>query len=37
LRERGIQFDECQSAVKTATIDQLIDLLVQEKTKAVWH
>lgn len=37
LRERGIQFDECQSAVKTATIDQLVDLLIQENTKAVWH
>ena len=37
LRERGIQSDECQSAVKTASIDQLVDLLVQENTKAVWH
>ncbi len=37
LRERGIQLDECQGAVKTASIDQLVDLLVQENTKAVWH
>ena len=37
LRERGIQSDECQSAIKTAGIDQLVDLLVQENTKAVWH
>jgi predicted peroxiredoxin len=37
LRERGIQSDECQSAVKTASVDELVDLLVQENTKAVWH
>ncbi len=37
LRERGIQADECQGAVKTASIDQLVDLLVQENTKAIWH
>ena len=37
LRERGIQSDECQSAIKTASIDQLVDLIVQENTKAVWH
>ena len=37
LRERGIQSDECQASVKTAGIDQLVDLIVQENTKAVWH
>ena len=37
LRERGIQSDECQSAVKPASIEQLVDLLVQDNTKAVWH
>jgi predicted peroxiredoxin len=37
LRERGIQSDECQSPVKAAGIDQLVDLIVQENTKAVWH
>ena len=37
LRERGIQSDECQSAVRASSIDQLVDLLVQENTKAVWH
>ena len=37
LRERGIQSDECQNAMKTASIDQLVDLLVQENTKAIWH
>ena len=37
LRERGIQSDECQNPITTASIDQLVDLLVQENTKAVWH
>ncbi len=37
LRERGIQSDECQSAIKSASIDQLVDLIVQDHTKAVWH
>ena len=37
LRERGVQSDEWQPTVKTASIDQLVDLLVQEDTKAVWH
>ena len=37
LRERGIQSDECQTSVKAASIDQLVDLIVQENTKAVWH
>lgn len=37
LRERGIQSDECQNAIKPTSIDQLVDLLVQENTKAVWH
>ena len=37
LRERGIQSDECPDAVKTSNIDQLVDLIAQENTKAVWH
>jgi sulfur transfer complex TusBCD TusB component (DsrH family) len=37
LRERGIELEECQGTVKTASIDQLVDLLVQENTKAIWH
>lgn len=37
LRERAIQSDESHAAVKTASIDQLVDLLVQDNTKAVWH
>lgn len=37
LRERAVHSEECQSAIKTAGIDQLIDLLVEENTKAIWH
>ena len=37
LRERNVQADEYQPAIKTASIDQLVDLLVQENTKAIWH
>ena len=37
MKERGIQSEECQTAVKTSSIDQLVDLLVQQNTKAVWH
>lgn len=37
LRERGIQFDECRANVRIAPIDQLVDLVVHENTKAIWH
>ena len=37
LRERGIQSDEWQTPVKAASIDQLVGLIVQDNTKAVWH
>ena len=37
LRERGIQSDECPANVKTARIDQLVDLFLGEDTKAMWH
>ena len=37
VRERGIQSDEFQTSVKAASIDQLVDLIVQENTKAIWH
>ena len=37
LTERGIQAEECQSAMKIASIEQLVDLLIQENTRAVWH
>ena len=37
LRERGIRFDECRTNIRIASIDQLVDLVVQENTKAIWH
>ncbi len=37
LRERAIQPDECHGAVKSGSVEQLVDLLVQENTKAIWH
>ena len=37
LRERGIQSDECLGQVTIAAIDQLVDLIVRENVKAIWH
>jgi predicted peroxiredoxin len=37
LRERGIRSDELQPGVITSTIDALVEALVQEDTKALWH
>jgi sulfur transfer complex TusBCD TusB component (DsrH family) len=37
LQERGISMDECAPGLQAGTMDRLIDLIVQENTKAVWH
>ena len=37
LRERGIKADELAPGVRESGIDTLVDALVQEKTKALWH
>jgi len=37
LQERGISIDECAPGLQAGTMDHLIDLIVQENTKAVWH
>ena len=37
LCERGIQPSELQPGVRTASIETLVDALVQENTKAIWH
>jgi sulfur transfer complex TusBCD TusB component (DsrH family) len=37
LRERGIAGAELSAGIKESSIDLLVDLLVQEKTKAIWH
>jgi len=37
LRERGIWRDKLADGVETAGIDQLVDLLITDGCKAVWH
>ena len=37
LRERGIQPLEMISAIKESSIDELVDMLARENTKAIWH
>ena len=37
LCERGIQPAELQPGITPAPIEVLVDLLVQENTKAIWH
>ena len=37
LRERGIQTRELEAGVQPVAIEALVDALVQENTKAIWH
>ena len=37
LRERGIQPAQLVSGIQLSNIDALVDLLVQQDTKALWH
>ena len=37
LCERGISASEINSAVKLSTIETLVEVLVQPRTKAIWH
>lgn len=37
LRERGIKTDELAATVQETGIDVLVEALVQENTKALWH
>jgi len=37
LRERGIKADELAPSVSESGIDALVEALVQENTKALWH
>src|SRR5215471_12975650 len=37
LRERGISPAELAGGVQQSTIDALVDALVRENTRAVWH
>jgi len=37
LRERGIQADECPASITVTNFDHLVDLIIRENTRAVWH
>ena len=37
LRERGIKPDDLAPGIREAGIDVLVDAIVQENTKALWH
>ena len=37
LRERGIKSDELAHSIRESGIGALVDALVQENTKALWH
>ncbi len=37
LRERGIKPDRLASGVRTSHVDQLVDMLMADGCKAVWH
>jgi predicted peroxiredoxin len=37
LCERGIQSVELQPGIRPSSIEMLVDALLQENTKAVWH
>jgi hypothetical protein len=37
LRERGIKPDELAPGVQEAGIEALVDAIVHENTKALWH
>jgi len=37
LRERGIQKGELVKGVKTASIDDLVDLVAEDGRKVIWH
>jgi sulfur relay (sulfurtransferase) complex TusBCD TusD component (DsrE family) len=37
LCERGIQPAELHPGVQSSTIERLVEVLIQENTKAIWH
>jgi sulfur relay (sulfurtransferase) complex TusBCD TusD component (DsrE family) len=37
LRERGISAAELRPGVQPSSIETLVDALIQENTKAIWH
>jgi sulfur transfer complex TusBCD TusB component (DsrH family) len=37
LRERGIKTEELAPSIRESGIEALVDAIVQENTKAIWH
>jgi sulfur transfer complex TusBCD TusB component (DsrH family) len=37
LRERGIQTTQLTAGIQQSNIETLVDALIQENTKAIWH
>jgi hypothetical protein len=37
LRERGIQPTEMRQEIRPSSIETLVDALIEENTKAIWH
>jgi sulfur relay (sulfurtransferase) DsrF/TusC family protein len=37
LRERGIEAGELLPGIQQSSIDSLVDILIRENTKAIWH
>ena len=37
LRERGINSDDLAPAIQISGIDELVERIAQENTKAIWH
>jgi len=37
LHERGIRPEELEPAVQSSTIDELVNAITRENTKALWH
>ena len=37
LRERGIKTDELAPSIRESGLEALVDAIVQENTKALWH
>lgn len=37
LRERGIEADEMLPGIQQSNIDALLDILVRENTRVIWH
>jgi sulfur transfer complex TusBCD TusB component (DsrH family) len=37
LQERGIESSDLRAGIQASTIETLVDIMLQEQTKAIWH